>query len=280
MRTDLHIHSNLSCDGNLSIEEILCLCEKEKLTTISITDHNTALAHFVIKHINLKKYFSGNVISGIEIDVCDNGITFELLAYDFEVEPVLKWAYNKFGTVETRQKKIYDALMQKCEILGFKMNKTFPWNPKAEFAHINIYNNIMQNSNNIKLFNREILDGSSFYRYSTTDKEFILYLDMTFLWASIQDVVQLIKKSGGIVVFAHPYGYKTNLDVDKILSVCLENKVDGIEVYHTKHSKEQIKYLEKFCEKHNLHRTGGSDFHGSKDDKLASLENLSVPFIK
>lgn len=36
---DMHIHTKYS-DGNKTVEEILKMCEKNKLEYISITDHN------------------------------------------------------------------------------------------------------------------------------------------------------------------------------------------------------------------------------------------------
>ena len=41
---DLHLHTNHS-DGRLSVSELLSKAEKAKLTTISITDHNTVGAY-------------------------------------------------------------------------------------------------------------------------------------------------------------------------------------------------------------------------------------------
>jgi predicted metal-dependent phosphoesterase TrpH len=63
---DLHIHSNLTLDGALSVEEILMKAQAEGVDVISIADHNTALAHVVIEHIDREesKPFAklGNII--------------------------------------------------------------------------------------------------------------------------------------------------------------------------------------------------------------------------
>ena len=37
---------------------------------------------------------------------------------------------------------------------------------------------------------------------------------------------------------------------------------DGIECYYTTFTEEQNKYLLNYCDKHNLYKSGGSDFHG------------------
>ena len=258
---DLHIHSDLSADGIKPVQEILKMAQEQKVDVLSITDHDTALAHIVIEHINLPKIYSGRVVSGVEIDVCENGTTFEILAYDFDVHPVQDWLYKKFGTVDKRQKRIQEKLLKLCEQKGFKVDKNFPWDAKAEFAHINIYRNIMQYSENEKLWGCVIADGSDFYRNSTTNQNFPLYMDMDFLWASVDEVNEVIHKNGGKTFLAHSFGYRKDFDTKTILDLCMKKGVDGIEVYHPKHSAEQIKFLLDYCHKNNLLISGGSDSH-------------------
>ena len=265
---DLHIHSNLSTDGVYSVEEILQIAQKSGVDGIAITDHNTALAHLVIEQINKDKYFNGKIISGIEIDVVENGIAFEILGYDFDVFPVAQWVYEKFGTTTKRQTIIRNKLFELCDKNGIKYDKNFEWNSKQEFAHINVFRNLEQYPEN-KLKLKNIQDGSDFYRNSTTNKDFVLYLDMSFLWASVDEVKNIIGKNGGKTILAHPYGYKANLDVEKLLQIVLKYNLDGVEVYHPKHTEEQIKYLENFCNTHNLLISGGSDFHGKENEKMA-----------
>ena len=266
---DLHIHSNLSTDGVYSVEEILQIAQKSGVDGIAITDHNTALAHLVIEQINKDKYFNGKIISGIEIDVVEDGIAFEILGYDFDVFPVAQWAYEKFGTTTKRQTIIRNKLFELCDKNGIKYDKNFEWNSKQEFAHINVFRNLERYPEN-KLKLKDIQDGSDFYRNSTTNKNFILYLDMSFLWASVDEVKNVIGKNGGKTILAHPYGYKANLDVEKLLQIVLKYNLDGVEVYHPKHTEEQIKYLENFCNTHNLLISGGSDFHGKENEKMAT----------
>ncbi len=266
---DLHIHSNLSTDGVYSVEEILQIAQKSGVDGIAITDHNTALAHLVIEQINKDKYFNGKIISGIEIDVVEDGIAFEILGYDFDVFPVAQWVYEKFGTTTKLQTIIRNKLFELCDKNGIKYDKNFEWNSKQEFAHINVFRNLEQYPEN-KLKLKNIQDGSDFYRNSTTNKDFVLYLDMSFLWASVDEVKNIIGKNGGKTILAHPYGYKANLDVEKLLQIVLKYNLDGVEVYHPKHTEEQIKYLENFCNTHNLLISGGSDFHGKENEEMAT----------
>lgn len=48
---DLHMHTKYS-DGSDSLCELLTRVENKKLNTISITDHNTALAYEKMEKIN------------------------------------------------------------------------------------------------------------------------------------------------------------------------------------------------------------------------------------
>ena len=69
---DLHIHSNNS-DGSNSVLEILKKCKELKLDYISFTDHETCTAYSELKNIDIKKYYSGIIIPGIEIKCAYNG---------------------------------------------------------------------------------------------------------------------------------------------------------------------------------------------------------------
>ena len=57
------------------------------------------------------------------------------------------------------------------------------------------------------------------------------------------------------------------------------NIIDGVEVYHSSFTEEQIKILEKYCRDNNLLMSGGSDCHGEKkvDRKIGvGYGNLNI----
>lgn len=53
---DLHTHTIFS-DGTWTVEELLSNAEKNNVTTLSITDHDTALPHIKLKDIDIKNTF-------------------------------------------------------------------------------------------------------------------------------------------------------------------------------------------------------------------------------
>lgn len=62
---DLHTHTIFS-DGTWTIEEMLSNAEKAGISTLAITDHDTAIPHIKLKEIDTKSYFSGRIIVGGE----------------------------------------------------------------------------------------------------------------------------------------------------------------------------------------------------------------------
>ena len=55
------------------------------------------------------------------------------------------------------------------------------------------------------------------------------------------------------------------------------NILDGIECAHSKHNEEQTQFLVDFCTKHNLIKTGGSDFHTDKTKTLGYAGIGEIP---
>lgn len=65
---DLHIHTTYS-DGADSLIEVLKKAENNNLDYISITDHDNCNAYKELEFLDVKKYYTGKIIPGIEIKV-------------------------------------------------------------------------------------------------------------------------------------------------------------------------------------------------------------------
>ena len=77
---DLHLHTKHS-DGTDSVKELLENVENANLDIISITDHDSVDAYFELEDDNLRKIFSGKIITGVEMKTHYNGIPIEVLGY-------------------------------------------------------------------------------------------------------------------------------------------------------------------------------------------------------
>ncbi len=274
MKIDLHMHSNFSACANPdnSWEKLLTLAEDNGLEKISITDHNTCIVHVINKFKDTRNLFKGKIVPGMECDVVEDGLTFELLAYNFDVMKIFNWAYEIYGTLEIRQTKIKNKLVKITQNAGFEIDDTVVFNGKVDYAHKYVLENMQKFEKNKEFFIKYNIETlSDFYRLSTTEKSFPLYMDMNEFWPSVKEVVDAIHNANGVVVLAHPYNYKANVDPNKLLEICQKYKVDGIEVFHPSCNDKQSEYLLNFAKKHNLIITGGSDYHGKPENNVMGL---------
>ena len=95
----------------------------------------------------------------------------------------------------------------------------------------------------------------------------------------------MIRNAGGKVFIAHIFKYQLENHTEFLDNLVKNNIIDGIEVYYSAFNEEQIKYLEKYCKKHNLYMSGGSDCHGmkKKDRKIGvgyNNMNISEDIVK
>ena len=100
---------------------------------------------------------------------------------------------------------------------------------------------------------------------------------------SPEDAIQLVCKSGGIPVLAHPYTYtrggelKTGLDLKRWLPRLWAAGLMGIEAYYPHYPHRITRRLLTLAIRYDLLITGGSDFHGRAVDN--GLGSVAVPYI-
>lgn len=93
-----------------------------------------------------------------------------------------------------------------------------------------------------------------------------------------EEAIKLIKRHGGIAIWAHPLIYfhqlekffplEANILFEKTLKEFKDFGLSGLEVFTQHHSQKDIGSLLKYCKKYGLNPTfGGSDYHGEKEDE-------------
>ena len=92
------------------------------------------------------------------------------------------------------------------------------------------------------------------------------------------ETIRFLKSIGAVAVLAHPF---LNLDEMRLRGFLDQAEgLDGMEVYYSKFSREQIALLEQIAAEYGLVCSGGSDFHGSNKPKLhmgTGYGDLEVP---
>ncbi|MFA5240596.1 MAG: PHP domain-containing protein, partial [Phycisphaerae bacterium] len=88
------------------------------------------------------------------------------------------------------------------------------------------------------------------------------------------EAVDLILKSGGLPVLAHP---STINGAEKVISRLAARGLVGLEAYYKDYTDEQRHDMVKLASRYKLIATGGSDFHGIDETTEVMLGDARVP---
>lgn len=254
---DMHTHTCFS-DGELSPDKLIKYAIDNGIGTIAITDHDTIKGIKNLDKNNSLIVESGiKVIDGIELSAKIDKGRMHILGYGIDVNN--SKLNNKLG--ELKNNSLYSVLSLIIQIkndygISFSYdeikelidsNKNLGRPDIAKLCWKNGYVNSVQDA-----FDKYLIDA---YKKTRKNNKGILY----------KECIELILESGGIPVLAHPKTLKLD---DKELLCLLKDMINyglqGIEVYHSSHTKEEtLKYLE-LANELNLLISGGSDYHGPK----------------
>lgn len=264
---DLHLHTTYS-DGADSLIDILKKAEKNKLDYISITDHDNCNSYMEMREINIKEYYSGKIIPGIEIKCAHNGRLIEILGYKIDIDKMKKWcdAYYADKTKDKLQQKYFDMLYDRCLKMNLILDpkEKISFNNKKDWASMAIYSEIKKHPENKNRVPEDFWrDFNTFSKKYCGDKNHILYLDKSTDYPSVQEAIEAVKKCNGLVFLPHLFIYKWAEDIYSLIEEILSTyKVDGIECYHSEFNSDNIEYFKKMCKERNYLMSGGSDYHG------------------
>lgn len=277
---DLHIHTKYS-DGTDDVIDILKKAEYQKIKSISITDHNTVDAYKYLENIDVSKYYSGNIIVGIELNTKILNIPIEILGYNFDYKILKEKLPSFYISAKERNKIEFSRLVDKCNQIGIIISDSdISKYDENSFASKYIHQIISRNINNKKFIDEDAFENSNiFYRKYMSDPNSPFYVEMDDIVPDFKAAADLIKECGGLVFLPHIFEYKDNSQ--KILDFILDNyTIDGIECYYTTFSEEQHKTLLNLCVKNNFLVSGGSDYHGQNKPNVRmgiGFGNLKIP---
>ena len=280
---DLHMHTKYS-DGTDEVIELLKNAEKVGLEIISITDHNTVKAYEKLETINVKEYYSGKIITGIEMNTKVLGIPIEVLGYGIDYKKMNELIPNIFLPLEERNRIEAERLYEKCIDAGIKLEENCLKNYDATyFASKFIMCEIHKFEENKAIIDEEAWDELRvFYRKYMSNPNMQLYINTDDLVPSFEKATNLIRECGGMVFVPHIFEYRENSY--KILQYILDNgDVDGFECFYTTFTKEQTDEIYKICKERNLYVSGGSDYHGNAKVNVSlgvGHGNLKIEFAE
>ena len=245
MKYDLHVHTSFS-DGKYDPKDVVRQAIEKGLSGLAITDHDTVSGiHLAIEEG--KEHNNFYIIPGIEFSCIYKDEEVHILGYFIDYN-------NSFllDTVIQLQNSRYERalrIINKLKEIGITLDldsilqHTSDNNVgRLHIAKALVEKNVVKNTQ------------EAFNKYLGRGKQ--AYFERFHL--SVNEVIDLIKNTGGISVLAHP-----GLLKDKsIIHHAITCGIDGIECIHSKHNLHEIIIYKTIARENKLLITGGSDYHG------------------
>ena len=250
MFIDLHIHSTAS-DGTDNPEEIVeKIAQYSGIKIFALTDHDTIAGIEKLPSTFPDKTF---FINGVEFSCkIADGAKCHILAYFFDA------ANEGFQQLLCKGNELRKVQLDtRLKYLSKKYNIIFSERDIAEICP-----SIVVSKPHIVNFVAQKfgLDKESLYKD----------LRKCYVGNARQEaatVIEAIKESGGISVWAHPLGGEgelllSNEEFRFRLNELCNLGIQGLECYYSRYTNEQEDFLVQSARENNLLISGGSDYHG------------------
>ena len=265
-KIDLHSHSTAS-DGIYTPSNLIAYAVKMGVETLALTDHDTVGG--IDEALEYASKIGFKLIPGIEVSIDYTGGTFHLVGLFIDHKnPELLDVIDRLNEIrDNRAVRIiedlasHDIIIPLEEVIEESGGGAVG---RPHVARVMVRHGFGDSINEI--FQNYLVKGKPGY----VKKERI----------SLSHAVQLIKNSGGIPFIAHPI--TLNFDdfsrFEEMLKGFVKEGVEGIEAFAALHSKSEVEEFARIAGKYNLLVSGGSDFHGDKDEKIGFYsEDEPVP---
>jgi 3',5'-nucleoside bisphosphate phosphatase len=267
-QVDLHCHTTAS-DGALEPAELVRRAARLALSIVSITDHDTVSGVAAARAAG--KTLGVEIIPGVEINTDVPGSEIHVLGYfiDYEDDALESDLVRLREGRLARARKIVDKLGD----LGapVRLERVLQIARDAAVGRPHLAQALME-AGHVNTFNE------AFDRYLGRNSP--AYVErMTFTPA---EACQLIRRSGGIPVLAHPVFFDTvgkangPLPLEGMLPELMAAGLMGLEVYYPNYNARTTEYLMLLARRHGLLLTGGTDFHGIIPERM-DLGAVYVP---
>lgn len=253
-KVDLHLHTNLS-DGLISPEEVVVKAKNSDCKIISITDHE-----LINEYNALANKYDINIVSGVEFNTSISNL--HLLGYAVKnyklVDEVIQSLKIKNESVCL---EVIELLRKDGFIISVELIKKYLQDVGLDYSILDkrklvrYLMNMGYTNSIVETYNTII--GKNQKYYVPNEK------------MATEEIIDLIRKSGGYTVLAHPNTITNDKEIlIKILKKLKLAGLFGIEVINDKMKLVETEYYQSLANKYNLLETYGSDFHNPDTDYI------------
>jgi 3',5'-nucleoside bisphosphate phosphatase len=253
---DLHAHSSLS-DGTFSPEEVIALAAERGLTGVALTDHDTTegleRAGAAAARHRLE------LVPGVEFSAMYEGSSIHVLCY---------WMDPAHGELQAELRRLRDDRFRRGERMVEKLQR---------LGYPVSFERVRQISGGGNIVRPHVAQALVEAGVVATEKDaYTSELIADGGKADVQkhalhpfDALELIRRSGGVCVLAHPgmWGHQRETP-DELIGAMAERGMAGLEVDHPDHSRDQRVRYRAMAGRLGLVPTGASDCHGTRYDPV------------
>ncbi len=246
---DLHVHS-IGSDGEKTPEELIDESIEKGITTLAITDHDTI--EVLEKGLEYSRNKKINFIPGVEINAKNRSGQMHILGLGLKTD--LSILREKLNVLKESRDNRNLKFIEKLNELGFEISL-------EELQEIS-GSDITGKPHFAKVFlNKGYINDEKemFSKYFDTE-EFKKIKNFSY---QPEEVIEMILKTGGIPVLAHPQTLKlSDSELENKIIELMQFGLQGIECFHSEQTREEMQKYCELAEKYNLILTKGSDYHG------------------
>lgn len=265
-KIDLHTHTRAS-DGLKTPDELVNYAIQQEVSVLAITDHDTIGG--IDQALEASRGEDILCIPGIEFSIARDRGLFHLVGLNIDhTNSELRSRIDELARLRgTRANRMVDDLNKNG--IAIDMNEVIDEAGggvigKPHVARVLVRHGYAPDFSSVfKLYLEKGLPG-----YAPKEK------------IPLEQAMQLIIKSGGLPVLAHPVSLELGGPeaYGEFIIQLKEIGLRGIEVYADMHSDDDVLFFEKLARRHELLITGGSDYHGDKDEKIGYYGNRLIPY--
>ena len=256
---DLHIHTNFS-DSTFSPEEVAACAGEQGLSAIAICDHDCVDG--IAPCERAAAPLGVEVIPGIELTVEKEDAEVHILGYF--IDRNIEWFVTKLRAMRENRIDRIRKMVEKLNNAGIdvKAEDVFKLAVLGTVGRLHLAQAMIK-TGRVKNFREAFGKYIGFQKpcYEPHAK------------FSPQEAIEMILKTGGVPVLAHP----GIMNRDEYLPELVQYGLKGVEVYHTDHNTATAKRYEELAVQYGLATTGGSDCHGLGKGK-ALIGTVRVPY--
>ncbi len=265
-KIDLHTHSNAS-DGIYAPAELIAKALENNIIALAVTDHDTIDG--LLEADEYARGTSVRFVPGIEFSIEYSGGTFHLIGLyiDYNNKSLRSECKRLAQLRNGRAQKIIEDLERHNINISIKEVEDESHDGtigRPHIARVMVKHGYGKNINDI--FQNFLVKGKPGYAKKERLK--------------LEAALSLIADAGGIPIIAHPVTLNISDErlFEEMLADFIEKGGKGIEVYSNLHTLEDVTFFLKMADKYNLIISGGSDFHGDKEEIMGNFaESEMIP---